>query len=212
MSLRPAGILALAAALRAVAAGGELEILVQGLTDETYVTRESNTAELIRRGQAEPDRVRQLVLHHFLTDPDPEIRLRCETILRGLVAESYGFLGVRHRERTYFDEEGRSRRGVELMTVMEGQAAHAAGLKVGDIVMEIDGQSLDGDDPAETFGRIIRLLGAGRATTVKIDRTGEVLVIPVTTGAAPKEVLTIDPETRFQEWLKAQMEARKAEP
>jgi hypothetical protein len=35
----------------------------------------------------------------------------------------------------------------------------------------------------------------------------------VTTGAAPKELSTIDPETRFQEWLKAQMEeTKKAAP
>lgn len=212
MLLRPAGILALTAAPWAVAAG-ELETLVQGLSDDSFAARESNTAELIRRGQAESDAVRKLVLHHFLKDADPEIRMRCEIILRGLVAESYGFLGVRHRERTYFDEQGKTRRGVELTTVMEGLPAHAAGLKMGDIVMEIDGKTLDVDDPANTFGRAIRLLGAGRQTNVKVDRVGEVLTIPVTTGAAPKELSTIDPETRFQEWLKAQMEeTKKAAP
>lgn len=211
MSFRPAGILALAAVLwtAATAAAGELETLVQGLGDESFAAREANTAELIRRGMAEPEAVRKLVLQHFLKDPDPEIRSRCETVLRGIVEERYGFLGVRHRERTYFDEEGKTRRGVELLTVLDGQAAATAGLRVGDIVIEIDGKGLDVEDSANTFGRTIRLLGAGRHTTVKVERIGEVIAIPLIVGAAPEGVVTMDPEARFQEWLKAQVEEAK---
>ena len=209
MSSRFAGFLAFAAAFIGVAAAGELDTLVGGLADEDFKTREEHTAELIRRGQADPAAVTTLVLQHYLRDSDPEIRLRCEIVLRELLTESYGFLGVQHRAREYFDEEGKTRQTVELLMVMEGQAAHNAGLKAGDIVIEIDGKSLDGPDPVAVFGRTLRLLGAGKKTTVKIDRLGEVLTLPVVTGAAPKGVSTADPETRFREWLEARPEFKK---
>ncbi len=207
MSSCLAGLLALALVpgTMGAAAAGELDTLVQGLADEVYATRESSTAELIQRARGESDPVWKLVLKHFRSDPEPEVRLRCEVILRDM-ADNYGFLGVQHRERTYFSVDGKSHRGVELMTIIEGQPAHAAGLKVGDIVIEIDGKSLDIEDTVNLFGSTIRLLGAGRQTTVKIDRLGEVLTIPITTGAPPKELGTIDPEARFQEWLKAHEE------
>ncbi|WP_035608683.1 PDZ domain-containing protein [Haloferula sp. BvORR071] len=204
MWFRAARVLALAAATLGEAAAGELETLVEGLANEDFKTREESTTELVRRGQAEPGIVRPLVLHHYFKNPDPEIRLRCETILRELATESYGFLGVQYRAREYFDEDGKTRQGIELLMVLEGKAANLAGLKVGDILMEVDGKTLDGEDPAAVFGRTVRLLGPGRKTTVKIDRTGEVLVLPVVTGAAPKEVVTMDPDAGFREWLEAQ--------
>lgn len=206
MSPRPAGLLALAIVpWTLAAAAGELETLVQGLGDEVYATRQSSTVELIQRARGEADPVWKLLLEHFRSDPEPEVRLRCEVILRDM-AGNYGFLGVQHRERTYFSEDGKAHRGVELVTVIEGQPAHAAGLKVGDIVTEIDGKPLDVENPVDLFGSTIRLLGAGRQTTVKIERIGELLTIPLTTGAPPKELGTIDPEARFQEWLKAHEE------
>lgn len=212
MSLRPAGVIALAAVPWTMAAAGELDALVQGLADDVYAIRESNSAELMRRAQLDADSVRKLALRHFRSDPEPEIRLRCETILRWF-SQNHGFLGVQHRERTYFAADGKSHRGVELVTVMAGQPAHIAGLKVGDTVLEIDGNSLDVDDPVNTFSRTIHRLGVDRQTIVKVDRLGEVLSIPVTTKALPKEFNTMDPELRFQEWLKAQMEeGRKAGP
>jgi hypothetical protein len=208
MSLRPAGILALAAGPWTVAAAGELDALVQGLADEVYATRESNSAELLRRAQLDTDAVRKLVLWHFRSDPEPEVRLRCETVLRWL-SQNHGFLGVQHRERTYFAADGKSHQGVELVTVMPGQPAHLAGLKVGDTVIEIDGNSLDVDDPSNTFSRVIHRLGVGREAVLKVDRLGEELTVQVTIKALPKEFDTLDPEVRFQQWLKAQGEERR---
>jgi len=213
MSLRPAGVLFLALVPWTVVAGdGELEALVQGLGDEVYATRESNTAELILRAQRNADPVRILALQHFRRDPEPEIRLRCETVLRWL-SQNHGFLGVQHRESTLFAVDGKSRRGVELFTVISGQPAHAAGLKVGDTVLEIDGISLDVDDPSNAFSRAIHRLGVGRQTTLKIDRLGEVLTLQVTTGALPKELDTLDPELRFRQWLNSHtQDAEKPAP
>ena len=36
--------------------------------------------------------------------------------------------------------------------------------------------------------------------------------IALVTGAAPEELLTVDPEARFQEWLRARMESEPGTP
>jgi hypothetical protein len=189
---------------------GELEPLIAGLADESFTARQQASAELVRQGREDIEAVRALCLEHFLEDPEPEIRIRCGKVLRELLAESAGFIGIRHQARAYFDEEGEMRQGVEVVEVLSGHAAEKSGLKTGDIMVRLDGKRFGGDSPAADFSRCIRLLGAGKHAIVQIEREGELRDITLTTGAAPEELLTVDPETRFQEWLRARIEQRPA--
>jgi predicted metalloprotease with PDZ domain len=191
-----------------MAAADELEALVGKLASEEFKAREEASAELVRRGRENPPLIQALCLRGYLTSRDPEIRLRAKAVLRELLTESYGFLGVRHRAAEYFDEAGETRKGVEIMAVEEGHAAQAAAMQVGDIVTAMDGKAFDEAAPADDFSRRIRLLGAGRKTVLKVERAGQVITIPLTTGPAPKNLVGQDSEARFQEWLKAQAESK----
>lgn len=202
-------ILPLAMALFATArilAAGELEPLIAGLADESFAVRQRATAELVRQGHEDVETVQALCLEHFLKNPEPEVRIRCKKVLRELLAESVGFIGIRHQPRAYFDEEGELKKGVEVVEVLPGQPAAKAGLKVGDIIVRIDGKQLGGESAGDDFSRWVRLLGAGKQAVVHLEREGEAREITLTTGAAPEELLTVDPETRFQEWLRSRIE------
>jgi hypothetical protein len=189
-------------------AAADMDALVEKLGSEDFKVRQGASAELVRRGRENPPAVQALCLHSYLTSTDPEIRLRSKDVLRELLTESYGFLGVKHRAAEYFDDAGEPRKGVAIMLVLDGQAAQAAGLQVGDIVISIDGKEFDEKEPAEDFSRRIRLLGAGRKATLKVVRAGETITVPLTTGSAPRDLVAADPEARFQEWLKAQTESK----
>jgi S1-C subfamily serine protease len=205
-SILPLAMVLFATAIR-VQAGG-LEELVAGLADESFAIRQRSTAELVRQGRGDAEAVQALCLDHFLKDPDPEVRIRCGKVLRELLAESVGFIGIRHQTRAYFDEEGELRQGVEVAEVLPGEAAQKSGLKVGDIIVRVDGKPLGGESAADDFSRSIRLLGAGKQVALQIEREGELREIALVTGAAPEELLTVDPEARFQEWLRARMESK----
>jgi hypothetical protein len=187
-------------------AAGELDTLIAGLADESFTVRQRASAELVREGREDVEAVQALCLGHYLKNPEPEVRIRCGNVLRELLAESVGFIGIRHQPRAYFDEEAQLRHGVEVVEVVPGQPAEKAGLKAGDIIVGIDGKPLGGKAAANDFSRWVRLLGAGKHAVLQIEREGEPKEITLTTGAAPEELLTVDPETRFQEWLRSRME------
>lgn len=183
---------------------------VGSLDSEDYKTRERASSELIRLGHKQLDPVRELCLEHYLTTRDPEIRQRCKAILMELLKESFGFIGIKHEQQDIFDIDGRLRRGVEVRVVLAGKPAEKAGLRVGDVILTLDGQELDPAAAAEDFGRRIRLMGPGHQTALEVERAGERLEILLTTGAATEEVVDRDPEARFTEWLNAQAEESTA--
>ncbi len=185
---------------------GELEPLIAGLADESFAVRQRATAELVREGHEDVEAVQALCLEHFLKNPEPEVRIRCKKVLHELLAESVGFIGIRHQPRAYFDEEGELKQGVEVVEVLPGQPAEKSGLKVGDIIVRIDGKPLGGESAGDDFSRWVRLLGAGKKAVVQLEREGAARELVLTTGAAPEELLKVDPETRFQEWLQSRTE------
>ena len=181
----------------------DVQPLIARLASEDYSERERVTSELVRLGAENVEAVQQACLDHYLHDADPEIRKRCETVLRRLLVKSVGFLGLRHQQRSYFDEEGEERHGVEVIDVLPGQQADKAKLKPGDIIVSLQGVPLDETITAEEFGRRIRMLGAGKAVTFEVDRDGQRLEVQATTGAAPDSLVAADPGARFDEWLKS---------
>jgi membrane-associated protease RseP (regulator of RpoE activity) len=58
-----------------------------------------------------------------------------------------------------------------IAAVMDGSAAQAAGIRVGDVLLSVDGQSLVTDDGAQHFGE----LRAGDTTHLTLDRNGKTL-------------------------------------
>jgi serine protease Do len=75
--------------------------------------------------------------------------------------------------------------GVEISRIEENSPAAKAGLKVGDVVLEYNGQRVEG---MEQFGRFVRETPVGREVKLLISRDGNQTTVPVTV-AARKDVL-----------------------
>src|SRR5579884_3424248 len=75
--------------------------------------------------------------------------------------------------------------GVEITRIEDGSPAAKAGLKVGDVVLEYNGQRVEG---MEQFGRFVRETPVGRDVKLMISRDGTPQNISVTIGSR-KDVL-----------------------
>ncbi|HEX6894802.1 MAG TPA: PDZ domain-containing protein [Bryobacteraceae bacterium] len=69
--------------------------------------------------------------------------------------------------------------GVEITRVEEGSPADKAGVKTGDVVLEYNGQRVEG---MEQFGRLVRETPAGREAKLLISRGGATQTITATLG------------------------------
>jgi len=70
--------------------------------------------------------------------------------------------------------------GVEITRVEDNSPAAKAGLKPGDVVLDYNGQRVEG---MEQFGRFVRETPAGREVKLLISRDGNQMAVPVTIGA-----------------------------
>ena len=69
--------------------------------------------------------------------------------------------------------------GVEITRVEEGSPAEKAGLKSGDVVLEYNGQRVEG---MEQFGRLVRETPPGREARLLVSRAGATQTIAATLG------------------------------
>jgi serine protease Do len=70
--------------------------------------------------------------------------------------------------------------GVEITRIEDNSPAAKAGLKTGDVVLEYNGQRVEG---MEQFGRFVRETPAGREVKLIISRDGNAQTVPVTLAA-----------------------------
>lgn len=75
--------------------------------------------------------------------------------------------------------------GVEITRVEENSPAAKAGIKTGDVVLEYNGQRVEG---MEQFGRLVRETPPGREAKLLVSRDGNVQTINVTVGARSNDV------------------------
>ncbi len=105
-----------------------------------------------------------------------------QVIVNALAAVSRSYLGVGVREvdaeiarQKKLPEE----RGVEITSVAENSPAEKAGLKKGDVVLEYNGQPVQG---VEQFIRLVRETPVGRSVTLKVSRDGSIHTLTATIG------------------------------
>jgi serine protease Do len=76
--------------------------------------------------------------------------------------------------------------GVEITRVEEGSPADKAGLKRGDVVLEYNGQRVEG---MEQFGRLVRETPSGREAKILVSRAGVVQILSAALGTRPKSIM-----------------------
>ena len=93
-------------------------------------------------------------------------------------------------------------RGVEITKVDEGSPAEKAGLKKGDVVLEYQGQRLEG---TEQFVRLVRETPPGRTVKMLISRGGSTQTVSAVLGErkgrAISRELRFEMPSRFDVWI-----------
>jgi serine protease Do len=80
------------------------------------------------------------------------------------------------------------KKGVRLTEVYDDGPAAKAGLKVGDIILKLEGDEINASQPedVEVFPAMVRQYAVGKTVTLDIVRDGKPQVVAVTLGASPQ--------------------------
>lgn len=93
----------------------------------------------------------------------------------------HAFLGVTLADATA-TADGVTRRGAEVQEVTEGSPAAEAGIRSGDVIVEIDGHAVGG---AESLTAFVRERAAGAESTLTVVRDGKTTELDVTLATRP---------------------------
>jgi len=89
------------------------------------------------------------------------------------VPEERPYLGIRYVQRP---------RGAEVQEVIPGSPAEEAGLRVGDLIRKVDGQSVS---PGRPLAEVLSAYRPGDRVVLTVEREGREIEIPVTLGRRP---------------------------
>ena len=105
--------------------------------------------------------------------------IQYESVLRGYLGIGLGFLNS--EARSMLESRGFTGGGTFVRTVPEDEPAARAGLKVGDIILSVDGRATP---TSEVLRAVVSVREPGTVVDVQIWRDGDTLNIPVRLGAA----------------------------
>ncbi|UKJ63902.1 trypsin-like peptidase domain-containing protein [Cellulosimicrobium cellulans] len=105
-----------------------------------------------------------------------------EQLIENGTAE-HAFLGVTLADATA-TADGVTRRGAEVQEVTDGSPAAEAGIRSGDVIVEIDGHAVGG---AESLTAFVRERAAGAESTLTVVRDGKTTEVDVTLATRPAD-------------------------
>jgi serine protease Do len=127
--------------------------------------------------------VSQVAFLALLATPASAFQAQAAPELRALLGSGGSYLGVGVAEITSERAKALSLReehGVEITRVADDSPAAKGGLKAGDVVLEYNGQRVEGIDQ---FMRLVRETPAGRDVRLSVSRNGAAQDVVVRTGA-----------------------------
>jgi hypothetical protein len=210
--------------------GGKPEGWIQELESPEFAVREKAGGKLAKWAEDQPVEARKLLLSHFRSHDDPEVRMRCRELLRSSVLSEHrgrgkGFVGIMMQEIGIAGGGF----GVRISMVQPDTPAAKAGLRVGDVIEALNGRRWDVPGADMQFRAEVMGLQPGDEATLRIRRRGEAqpLDVGVVLGERPPDIdemiwpqLRIDPEIArrqreerkkleddaiFQRWLDQQL-------
>ena len=162
--------------------------LVERLGSGSFDEREEATHQLLDLGSAAFGVLEQ----SYCGTDDYEVRLRIRDIVELIffheeLFSTIGFLGVQLRivDRAVDDRVPPGHTGVWLDRIVPDTAARRAGLRQGDLIVEMDGQPLPAGLTSAEFRRRIRDAGPGTLIRFTVDRNGQLLPVDVVLGYRP---------------------------
>lgn len=194
-------------------------VILEGLTSDVFSVREKSQVSLLEWAREMPES-RAGILLGLSKDEDPEIRKRAAENLRRLSDEDYlsdgqGYLGIMMAEEMLnAGPDGKPGAGIRISMVMRDSPADSSGLKVGDLVVALDGKAWDEPGALDAFMKTV----AGKKPLMDVVLTvrraaPEPIEIRVKLGKRPVadlqsatgNIQMLDKQAKdqhFREWLK----------
>lgn len=193
--------------------------LLHGITSDDFSEREASQAKLLEWSERNPKVAASALLKLSKTDEDPEVRKRCDVILRALgeadyLSEGQGYIGILMQEEMLdAGGENDAPMGIRVLDVMPGSPAEKADLRVGDLIVTLDGKGWKGIGAVTKFGEVIAAKKPLVAVKLSVRRGGADLKdITVKLGKRPvadlraaggdlREFEERAKERHFKKWL-----------
>jgi|GEM_PF-5607318 len=152
--------------------------LMDRLAAEAYPERIEAERELADWAVAEGQAAMVWMAGQLDTLKDPEVRQRVFSALRKAVMDDLarkrpGFVGVQMASARVVDGD-RVLQGVEILETVENSPASRAGLKVDDVLLDLEGESWKAPDPHHEFARRVGRLGPGAKVRFSVWRKGTI--------------------------------------
>jgi C-terminal processing protease CtpA/Prc len=175
----------------------QVAIRVAQLADSSFATREKAGRELVEMGKKARIEVEAALVKAYLVSEDPEVRFRSREILTGLFASSLGYLGIQYGKRQHMNADGEEQWGIVVNEVRNDSPASKAKLRVGDIILRVNGQRF-GMNADQEFARRVKETGAEQALNLQLERDGESLQLKVILGTWPNPITLDEADALFE--------------
>jgi predicted metalloprotease with PDZ domain len=191
---------------------------VARLGDSSFRVREKASAALKQAATTNHAAVLEACIAGYAATDDVEILSRLDEIMlpvveRKLYNRPKGFLGLR-LEASAAVLNGKAVPAIEAAMIVEGQAAEKAGVKMGDLILAMDGKPVT-EDGTSPFIAMIQEMEPG--TTVRLDilRGENRVTLPVVLSERPPDTFFVVPEREpieefYDNWKNKAVETLKA--
>ena len=161
------------------------------LASDQFRTRKQAEAEILAWARQRPEVAMDLIFEHSRTSPDPEVRERCLSILKDLVADEYlregeGYIGIRMQdELANVPGDPKPRGAIRVIQVVAGSAAETAGLQMNDLIVGLNQEVWHDGGISFAFSDRIRQFKPNAVVHLKVVRAGNLMDVPVKLGRRP---------------------------
>lgn len=167
------------------------EATLEDFKSENFRTRESAQESLLDWARKNPKIATDRLFVLSQTADNPEVRERCLAVLGELIGDEYlkggeGYIGIRMQDELAVIPGEQNPRGViRVLQVVPASPAHAAGLKLNDLIAGLNEQIWMEGGASKSFMQIIRELRPSTQVTLRVLRDGKMIDIPVKLGRRP---------------------------
>lgn len=215
----------LALLVTSVQGAGLPEQIFDRLKSDEFRIREEAQTQMLQWARLNPAIAVDELYRQSQTAADPEQRTRCLSILRDLILEEFeeqgqGFVGIQMQDtivKVPEEDKVLTLRAVRITHVLQGMAAEAAGLKVNDTIIGLNGKKWTNEVVSGAFMESVKKLKPGTKVKLEIMRMNKVQEVEVTLCRRPQ--MEMDPrfelnperfeaqrlaekDAHFQGWLK----------
>lgn len=158
------------------------------LGSEQFAERELAQEQLLEWCRKQPAASMDLLYKHTQTAKDPEVRERCKSILKALVADEYlkdgqGYIGIAlANDFANIPGAPGPRNAVRVSLVENGSPGDKAGLRANDLILALDGKDGPAAQDYQKFQEEIRARKPDAKVKLKILRGAEILELEIRLG------------------------------